>query len=498
MTEHISQEILEKLLIDPGHVDSLATREADAHLAKCAYCREVQETLRAFHAELAKELQAGPSSDDAAFAERLITRLRRRGLALLPERGVLRKSAIGVVNDSLGNFADIIEPYRHSASQRLVRYVLVHPVRVAMSTISLAIVAATILLMIVRSPRDTNPDHCIVKGQVLSVMNRGNDVLWTRYMPGVLDGAEADFRRPTERGARFVGMEDIDGKGRNVVLTFVVQGFAQDTLYCYEGDGSLRWAAWAGAPVAFGTKTFALHAQMGFHNFAVLRNRHGGRPRLFAVLVSSQFFPSRLVELDPVDGHEVGSYWHAGAIEKLCMYDIDDDGNDEILIGGLNEFQSEAFVALLKPGDLTGCGPVPREDLPAGLTYGHESYYLVFPTTDLGRIVSPEPFNVVRGIVPGARPYFQVYVDEGYKSDSGPNIAIVYTLDSAMRVVNVAVGNAFEKMHAEYFAQRRLSGPCDRAYRERLGTSVRYWDGDAFVKHYTPNKRSRFIEAARR
>ena len=265
--------------------------------------------------------------------------------------------------------------------------------------------------------------------------------------------------------------------------------FAQDTLHCIEGDGTLRWSAWAGEPVRFGKHEFTTHAQMGIYGFQVTRGVDGRLPSLYVVARSTQYFPSKLMRLDPQTGRELERYWHAGAIQKLSLMDVAGDQREEILIGGFNELYGMAFVAMLDQSGLHGCGPGPEDARPDGVTSAGERYYMLFPQTDLGKILSPVPFNVVSGIVPGARPYFQVYVDESVRDTAKATATLVYTLDSTMRVVTVVTGNTFEKLYDGFFHQGKLAHPRDRFYKDELATSVLYWDGERFVRHHAMNRR---------
>jgi hypothetical protein len=487
MSVHISQETLEKYHLEPGAMDSGSLVQIEEHLRQCAGCRERSEALRRFYADLDGLLGAGPDTRDEEFAKKLASAPKHSWIAL-PERGLSEKRKTGTFREVIERVAEIIEPGRRPIIERLALYARLHPLR-SLTAVTGVIAAIVLSLVFLRVARDTAADHFMVKDRILSVMNKEGEVLWTRHLPGVRDGANEDFDSQTAPGARSIGIEDIDGNGRKVILTFATSAFVQDTLFCYEGDGRLRWAAWAGAPIGFGKLDFTRQAQMNFYNFAVSKGHPGVRPRLFAVMTSSQYFPSKLAELDPANGNELGTYWHAGGIEKARPLSPNGDGREELLIGGFNELYGAAFVALLDCSAISGCGPVPEEDMPASQAHGREEFYLLFPITDLGKALSPEPFNMVRGIVPGAHPYFQVYINEGRKDSSSLFMSVVYTLDTSMHVIAAAVGNSFQKTHAEYVAKGELSLPCDRAYKDSLVASVLYWDGERFVKKYVANRR---------
>lgn len=487
-SEHITEESLSLLVIEPGQIDAAERDRLEQHLAVCALCRERVEALRLFHDDFVKNLRDGPTDRDRGVARRLTSEGRSRWLAL-PEHAFSRLREQSSLAKTPGMFVEILDPRRTGLVPWFLRHVQAHPVRFAAGGVVLAAAIVALSLFSGRGPSDTNPVRFVVKDRFLSVFNKEGGLLWTRHVPGVRDGADTEFNSPTQPGARLVGIEDIDGRGRNVVLLSSASSFALDTLFCIEGDGTLRWSAWAGGPIRFGKNEFTAHAQMGFYSFQVTKRTVQGSPGLYAVVRSTQYFPSKLVKMDPLTGRTLETYWHPGVIEKVTPIDVDGHGREELVIGGFNQLYGMAFVALLDQTPLSGCGPAPEESFPAGIGHSGEEYYMLFPRTDLGKLLSPEPFNNVRGIVPGAWPFFQVYVNEGRKDTSELTATLVYTLDSTMHVVAAAVGNTFELLHAEYFAQGKLSRACDRAYREELRRSVLYWDGERFVDFHAMNRR---------
>jgi hypothetical protein len=487
--EHIAEEVMNLSVLAPESVDPGERDHMREHLGYCGLCRERLAAVEAFHTDLMNGLEHGPTDRDSAVARTLVSEKRARWLAL-PEYAFTGARDRGAMVRGRRTFVEIVDPFHNGLVDWVREGFRTQPVRFAAGGIVLAAAVLAISLFVVRGPADTNPVRFIVKDRLLSVMNKEGRVLWTRHVPGVRDGADEEFNGPTAPGARLIGIEDIDGIGKNVVLVAASSSFAQDTLYCIEGDGTVRWALWAGEPIRFGKHDFTTHAQMGIYGFEVAHRTTAGRPSLYVVARSTQYFPSKLEKVDAQTGRDVETYWHPGAIQKLAIMDVAGDPGEEILIGGFNELYGMAFVAMLDKSGLHGCGPGPDDARPADVGRGGEAYYLLFPQTDLGKILSHVPFNMVSGIVPGARPYFQVYVDESIKDTSEAAPTLVYTLDSAMHIVTVVTGNTFEKLYDGFLRQGKLTRPRDRAYKEALMNSVLYWDGERFVRHHALNSRS--------
>jgi hypothetical protein len=487
-TEHIAEQALNLYVVEPAALDPAERDHMKQHLGGCGLCRERLAAIETFQADFMKSLEEGPTDRDRAVARTLASEERARWLAL-PERafsGVRERDALV---KSRRTFVEIVDPFHNGLVGRVLEHFRIHPVRAVAGGMAFVAAIVALSLFVVRGPSDTNPVRFFVKDRLLSVLNKEGRVLWTRHVPGVSDGADEEFNSPTQSDNRLIGIGDIDGKGMNVVLIRATSSFAQDSLHCIEGDGTLRWSAWAREPIRFGKHESTKHAQMGIYGFQVTHAAAGAPPSLYVVAQSTQYFPSKLMKLDPQTGRELESYWHPGGIEKLAILDVDGDQREEIVIGGFNQLYGMAFVALLEQTGLRGCGPLPDDARPSGMVPGGEKYYLLFPQSDLGKIQSPVPFNSVRGIVRGARPYFQVYVDEGVADSGQASPTLVYTLDSTMNIVAVATGNTFEKLYDGYLHQGKLTRPRDRSYKDELAKAVLYWDGEQFVRHHAMNRR---------
>ena len=141
-------------------------------------------------------------------------------------------------------------------------------------------------------PSDRIPSVVVIEGPVMEVRDSGGNLLWNRKFPGHggqwLTGNE-QTRRPVAR------ILDIDGDGRpEVLFSYGVNDFEESALYCFEGDGELRWRFGHNARKTFGEREF--HRFAGFFIDLV---EAGERPLLLVVSYHARYFPSRLVLLEP-------------------------------------------------------------------------------------------------------------------------------------------------------------------------------------------------------
>lgn len=481
MIEHLLETQLERLLLTPHELTTEDRARLESHLDACSLCREHMLRLRAFYSGVKAELENPPTQRDQQMAEAILS----SGRKALPSEALQRQP-----ETVLDAYAEVIEPYRRPLIQRFVRYVRMHPVRFAGAT-SVGAIGLALLMLLVRPMKDTNPTYASVKDFVLTVSNKDGEVLWRKLLPGVPDGNTfngwVDERVPSPR--RYVVVDEIDGNGRNVVLVAAwTEGTPQasDSLDCFEGDGKLRWAIHAGRPIAFGEKDWAVGADLAFASSFVVKEKTRKKSHLFALAGSKEYFPSKLVEINPRYGDILHTYWHAGQVGWHLVLDVDGDGLDEIILGGISGPYKSACIAVLDPLAIDGCGPATSDYLPKGVMRAREKYYLLFPMSDLGKATSKQLFNTMRQLTTGPNRSFTVYTWEG----QWPNGVgtLLYHIVATMRVGSVVSGDDYDAVYERLLKEGKLHHKLDQAYLESLARAVLYWDGEKFVNTPTMNK----------
>lgn len=487
MTEHIDEHTLELLILSPESVSAAEKQKVEAHLELCSLCREHRQRLSAFYQTLDEKLDSPPTQRDREFAENLFARRRKA----LPERGLeLSRESL---RETLDTYAEVIEPYRRSALQRFVRWARFNPIKFAGAT-TVAVAALALLTMTVRRPKDTNPVLAEAKKGMLRVYNKEGEELWSRTAPKISDGSTRFGFEDSPHDPQFVTIEDIDGDGRNEVLVTgltTLGMYGLDSLYCFEGNGEMRWRIGAGTFATFGKKGIGLVGEPAFIALAFPRAQ-GRKPRLFAVVKMVGFSPVKVIELDPSTGHELQVYHHRGSCDILRTVDIDQDGNDELLVAGLNDGFDQACIAVLDPANINGHAPVPPDLSPLeAIPQGKEKYYLLFPRTDLGKALGRTPYNQVSILSITGNSLINVHVKEGPTPTDNIEVgAVVYVFGKDMRIVSVTGDDTFVARYNKYY---RMKGSIQFKldYWNALKDSVKYWDGEKFVNTPTMNKRYR-------
>ncbi len=463
------------------------------HISKCALCRDHWETLSLVYKNIDEEVKSEPTQRDREFAGRLLAEEERLAL---PERGVVRHEETGL-RDMLETYAQALELRRPSAVQRFIHWVKIHPVRFATASAFSLATLALLTITVTRTSRDPNPLYAEVKNAVLRVYNKEGEVLWSKPALKIPNGSTRFGFEHSYYGPKFATVDDIDGNGSNVLLITGLSPTGQhglDSLYCFEGDGTLRWRIGAGKFATFGKKGVGLFGEPAFVSHLVLKER-GTPVRLVALVGSAGFSPVKLIELDTRTGRELRAYHHRGGLSVLLAMDVDRDGKQELIVAGVNDGFNRACISALDPDRIAGHAPVPDELIPLEeIPEAAEKYYVLLPVSDLGKTRGRTPYSVInQGSVSGINTLV-VHAQEHTERDSTPEVvpSVVYILGDSMRILNVTGSDPFYAIYRRHFPDKP-DIKLDLAYRDALKDSVLYWNGDTFV--HTPTMNKRYVAA---
>jgi hypothetical protein len=271
-------------------------------------------------------------------------------------------------------------------------------------------------------------------------------------------------------------IRDINADGQNEVL-FAVQkrddAYGEGDLYCYSSHGEEMWHFHAGREMRFGGRTYSPDYRIygfGLHDF-----NGDGRQEIAVISYHYPQWPCQLVLLDS-RGRTTGEFWNSGYLNDIAWQDLDSDGRQELIVGGVNN-QYGGCLIVFEPARLEGCSPQSGEFKADTWPPGSERFYVRFPRTDVSLALG----DIVEGLQA--------------LGISGNNHLVAYTIyslafefDFGLRCLSVDVGHGYMIRHNELRAAGKLrSSYNDPAYREMVRTGVRYWDGSKWVAEPTPN-----------
>ncbi len=323
-------------------------------------------------------------------------------------------------------------------------------------------VAAVILWQSGFLARFRVPHSWVLEGSRLKILDANERVCWEKRFPPLngLYEVEASDK---------VLIADVDADGRKEVLfNFIPEHPGQRTgsLTCFEQDGRLRWEHHFGAARQFGNRSFTANYVGRFVRLVSA----GRRPYLLTVANHHLWYPSRTALLEPKTGRVVEEYWHPGGIRFCVLHDLDKDGIEEVLLGGINnpgEGLGHPGLAVLK----LPFSKAPRRTGPPGDPFppvagGGEFAYLLFPHADTCKVMGMLPTITRLGIEQNRRIVVQTALPEGG--------AIVYSLDFNLNVVEFRFSDNVVAVHDRYFLQRLLDHRLSAKERAALGNVVRF------------------------
>ena len=305
---------------------------------------------------------------------------------------------------------------------------------------ALAVVGIGVAVALVRKATKPNPVVAAqTRNHTFVVLGSDGQTLWTRQYKGFLWG-------PRDRAWSIV---DLEGDGRNEVLV-VEPGDTADlhvrALQCYEADGAPRWRYRAGRSLRWG----AVDYPDRFLITGILHGRARDGTRYTALVANhTPDFPSCLVTLDP-RGRVIGEYWHTGWIFDFAIADLDGDGVDEIVAGGINNLRRRPFIAALSYDISSAISPVAADFAP-GLVAGRERTYALLPQSDVAAAMSVDSrisqldFSETDGLIASVQ----------LVQDRDP-LERVYYLDKRLRPSRVICPQTFVAAHQQLRHERRI------------------------------------------
>lgn len=446
-----------------------------AHLSSCNLCEERLELYEKYSTDVDFELGQAPSQEDKKLASDLVSEKNK-------------------TLDSANTFIDIYETqlktYDSFLPGNLIRYFKHYPIR-TITTIAAATVLG-IFVFVTEPFKNDNPVYAEVENNILSTYNNKGEQLWSMLAEGIPDSVTSgDEWIKSEKHYIHTRVIDVDGDGNNEVL---ITGenynstFTRDTLYCYNGNGTLRWKTGTPTPVLFGEFEFTETDQWVMEEFFTVQSQSQKKPKFYSIGRAKRWFPGFLIELDPDNGTILQTYWHSGHFQSVTKWDYDNDGSESIVLGATNNAYDRAALIVLNPDSIEGHSPMTSEYIPLGIKRSAEQYYITIRPSDLNSKFSAEAYNSLPLLFLTDNERLTARTLETWSllyDDVTPNIAIYYIFDKDFRVVNINSGDPLIDLYPKLFEEGKVSEPLTDQFWKTLKDSVLYWNGNKFVSQPT-------------
>lgn len=288
--------------------------------------------------------------------------------------------------------------------------------------------------------------------------------LWEYELPEVVLLERYQFEAPLDTHL----IADIDDDGATEVLfnfRTPVGSLAPSKLYCFSEKGELRWELGLGREREFDGRQFS-GAYAG-HFVRLVRDK-AGRPYILTVAQHIYWYPSQVALLDPANGQLVEEYWHPGGISHILLRDLDKDGTEEVVLGGINNpgdgMGRPSLMSLKIPFSLS----TRKTDSPyAEFTGGTEQHYILFPRPDTSFVGGT--LLLFSELLPIDSEVFlaKLRITAGMGS-------LLYFFDNGFQLEEFGVSDNLTSVHDEFWLRRLLDHRFDQAEKDCLARLVRF------------------------
>lgn len=281
-------------------------------------------------------------------------------------------------------------------------------------------------------------DFRIEVSTLIIVDGRGREI-WCHEFPSRLSLPSYQERNLVRRCT----FEDLDGDGGvetlfvHVPLDFGSEG---QTLICFSADGVIKWEFTPGRAVIKDTTPREYVPPYFISNVAIVP-MPSASPR---ILVSSNHYlhnPNQIAILD-IDGALVSEYWHSGHLLSVAHADLDGDGVDEVLLGGVNNGYRQATLVIFDSRNINGASSQPGRQI-LGFDPGTEKAVVLFPRTCVSTDAS---YNRVAELRVTRQQRIMLAIAEGVSEANNPG-GMIYELDFDLNVVNARPDSHLQESH---------------------------------------------------
>ena len=480
---HISEDKIELLALDPGNIDEIEKVQIEAHLKVCPLCYEYYITFKKTLEEINSNLEKPAELKDTELADRIFYGVRSDKKKFLGGN----ETNIQVYN---GNY-QVIQNEKSGFLAELKFFFRRRPIlSSSFAIMTVAIIASLAFIIFKSTIKDDNPVYAETKSGILIVYNSSGEILWKKTVGNLPDrklDQPLNYWYDKDRKTYF-NIVDIDNDYKNEILLSGSKDnrlFAHDSLYCFDNRGILRWKTSAGKFINFGTERWK-HTKWSITDFFTVKSF--GKNQLIVIANDQTYAPLIISKINSMDGKIISSFYHCGwnFERRAKIFDINSDGNEEIILGLTNNAFRRAALLVLSPDKLNGFAPATDFFYPHNYYKGTELYYILFPISNFGQRYAIGYFFTVYEISIG-EDGLTVNTNE---TPGNLNIegSILYSFKRNLEVVSAIGSQEFNRKYDEEYKKGTFTEPRDLNYFKKLVDSVQYWDGDKFVNYHTMNK----------
>lgn len=282
---------------------------------------------------------------------------------------------------------------------------------------------------------------------------------------------------------------DLEGDGKKEILVGVnykEQEKRTSEILLFEPNGQLRWSFEPGKRIKTLNDEFSNNYIV--RNLGIWKLKNNSEEKFILVVANhATWYPVQITLLNS-SGRIIGEYWQAGHLNRdACLVeDIDEDGWNEIILGGTNNDFQCACLLVLDPRKVEGCSPSSGnpEFQFQGLPPGTQEYYILFPRTTLNQVMALRNYTRQLELLRTDKK-IEASVTEFSKENP---YEIIYNFDYHLQpLFSRPTDMTIEKIK-EFMVQGILP-PQALTELRILKEKIRFWDGEGWSYRPTRNKK---------
>lgn len=230
----------------------------------------------------------------------------------------------------------------------------------------------------------------------------------------------------------------------------------------------------------FPRQHFELEKTMDVQELGIVRS--GGKIKLAVVANLTMFFPAMVVIVNIGTGEIEQEYVHTGKISDMAAIDINEDGDEEIILTGVNNAFWMASILVLDPENIQGHSPLNGDYVINDLDKADEMHYILMPKTITGEYLSYMEKQAIgyRIFTNEERKTLMVEIYETQRrlgSISERSSYFVY-LNYDMQATGFATSDLYDIIARELYEEGHIPFIPDYDYWESIKESLQYWNKD--------------------
>lgn len=322
---------------------------------------------------------------------------------------------------------------------------------------------------------DNNPVQFEQVGKILNVKNKNGRNLWTVKLNfGQISGEDR-----TSISRKFV---DIDGDGDNEVIIceedFPISSENFGRIVCFNKDKKIIWQ------YIFADTVSTYRKWSSTYQVSIIDTTTINQTKIL-LLMSRNIpnFPSAVFKLDLKTGSRVDSLntlWNAGTITNGLVGDFNNDGEKEIILGGIHNGFQRAIIFSINLSMLGGQTPAPDRYEFKNITKSCLNEFILLPFTDFGRL-----FNRANAIINEDLFFNKNSEDFRFATleNADERVKFHYAFDKYLNFKWVDCGDDAQIKRDSLVIKGILNQPYTNTneYFEILRKQIEYWDGEKFV-----------------